>query len=104
MLFEVSGVLVINHNSIDKWSILIYFGEDEAHSICRRASLNATINIMIPKISNKFGEYFSDIGNQFVSKIPKPDKPFHHYLEHNTNYTNDLYVCYLQTWKRYPAS
>ena len=38
------------------------------------------------KISNKFCEYFSDIGNQFASKIPKPDKLFHHYLIHNPNY------------------
>ena len=40
------------------------------------------------KISNKFCEYFSDIGNQFASKIPKPDKLFHHYLLviHNPNY------------------
>ena len=48
--------------------------------------INNSITKNAGKISNKFCEYFSDIGNQFASKIPKPDKLFHHYLIHNPNY------------------
>ena len=40
------------------------------------------------KVSNKFCEYLSDIGNQFASKIPKPDKLFNHYLIYIIQITN----------------
>ena len=53
-------------------------------------------SIPLPKTLVKsqisFCEYFSDIGNQFASKIPKPDKPFHHYLNHNTNYQRSIFM------------
>ncbi len=38
------------------------------------------------RISNEFCKYFSDVGNQFAAKIPKPSKQFDkHLLQRNNN-------------------
>ena len=43
-------------------------------------------SICNPKIiSNEFCKYFTEIGNKFASKIPKPKRPFNEYLNHRHN-------------------
>ena len=82
------------YNIQKTWNILkTLIGKNNNKSgISDTFKIDNTIIKNASKISNKFCEYFSDIGNQFASKIPKPDKPFHHYLNHNTNYQRSIFM------------
>ena len=92
--YYASELYKYKYNIQKTWNILkTLIGKNNNKSgISDTFKIDNTITKNASKISNKFCEYFSDIGNQFASKIPKPDKPFHHYLNHNTNYQRSIFM------------
>jgi hypothetical protein len=80
--------LSLYKNDIRTWKILReVIGKQNDKSKISEQFKSGNEMISDPKvISNKFCEYFSEIGPKFASQIPVPEKPYNYYLKNNNSY------------------
>ena len=96
------------HNTKQTWgrSILnaLIGKNNKAHGISESFKINDNISNDKKIISNKFCEYFSEIGIKYASDIPPAQKPFTYYQKNNHNAqsmfmspTDEVEVCNIIT-------
>ena len=75
------------YNAKKTWGILntLIGRNNTLGGISESFKINGNITNDKKIISNKFGEFFSEIGNKYASNIPPARKPFYRHLQNNHN-------------------
>ena len=104
--YYTSELAKYKHNTKKTWGILntLIGKNNKAHGISESFKINDNISNDKKIISNKFCEYFSEIGIKYASDIPPARKPFTYHLKNNHNAqsmfmspTDEVEVCNIIT-------
>ena len=104
--YYASELTKYKYNAKKTWGILntLIGRNNTLGGISESFKINGNVTNDKKIISNKFCEFFSEIGNKYASNIPPARKPFYRHLQNNHNArsmfmspTDEVEVCNIRT-------